>query len=56
MQYEDQKKQIETLIARAAEARMSDDAMRFSQAACNASNALCTLIDAVLKVSDPSRS
>ncbi len=31
---------IETLIKKAAEAEKSDDAMRFSQAAVNAANAL----------------
>lgn len=36
-------KQIEELIAKAASAVKSDDAMRFSQAACNAANALATL-------------
>ena len=33
-------KNIETLIKKAASAEKSEDAMRFSQAACNAANAL----------------
>ena len=36
-------KEIEILINKAAEANDSGDAMRFSQAACNAVNALFTL-------------
>jgi hypothetical protein len=34
---------VEKLIARAADADKSEDAMRFSQAACNAANALCAM-------------
>ena len=34
---------VEILIRKAAEADKSDDAMRFSQAACNAANALASL-------------
>ena len=34
-------KNIEVLITKAAEAEKSDDALKFSQAACNAANALC---------------
>lgn len=34
---------IETLITKAANAHDSGDAMRFSQAACNAANALAVL-------------
>jgi len=33
--------EIETLIDKAAKAEKSEDALRFSQAACNAANALC---------------
>jgi hypothetical protein len=36
-------KHVEALIKKAAEADKSDDAMRFSQAACNAANAMCAL-------------
>lgn len=36
-------KNIESLIAKAAKADKSDDAMRFSQAATNAANALMCL-------------
>lgn len=39
----DKVKAIETLIEKAAKAEKSEDAMRFSQAACNAANALCAL-------------
>ena len=39
----DTTKHVETLIGKAAEAEKSDDAMRFSQAACNAANAMCAL-------------
>ena len=37
------KKQIDSLIQKAAEAEKSDDALKFSQAACNAANAMCAL-------------
>jgi len=40
---EAQKKQVKDLIAKAAEAKQSHDALHFSQAACNAANALCAL-------------
>ncbi len=36
-------KEIESLIDKAARADKSEDALRFSQAACNASNAIATL-------------
>ena len=36
-------KEVEKLIQQAAEAKDSNDAMRFSQAATNAANALWTL-------------
>jgi len=35
--------EVENLIDKAAKAEKSDDALRFSQAACNAANALCAL-------------
>ena len=35
--------EVEALIAKAAAAEKSEDAMRFSQAACNSANALCAL-------------
>lgn len=35
--------EIESLIDKAAKAEKADDAMKFSQAACNAANALCSL-------------
>jgi hypothetical protein len=40
---DDSKTQILALIAKAAQAEKSDDAMRFSQAACNAANTLAQL-------------
>lgn len=36
-------KEVEQLIDKAAKAEKSEDALRFSQAACNAANALCAL-------------
>lgn len=39
-------KHVEELIAKAAKAEKSDDAMKFSQAACNAANAMCSLVSA----------
>lgn len=38
--------EVETLISKAAKAEKSEDAMRFSQAACNCANALFTLFEA----------
>ena len=35
--------EVERLIDKAAEAAKSEDALRFSQAACNAANAICAL-------------
>jgi hypothetical protein len=34
------------MITKAAKADKSDDALRFSQAACNAANAMCSLASA----------
>ena len=39
----DPKTQVELLIEKAANAGRSEDAMRFSQAACNAANAMCAI-------------
>ena len=39
----DKSSEVETLIDKAARAEKSEDAIRFSQAACNAANALHTL-------------
>lgn len=36
-------KNVTELIAKAANAAKADDAMKFSQAACNAANAMCAL-------------
>ena len=40
---DDKSKEIHELIDKAAKAEKSDDALRFSQAACNAANAICAL-------------
>ena len=37
----DKSKEVEDLIDKAAKAEKSEDALRFSQAACNAANAMC---------------
>lgn len=37
----DKSKEVELLIEKAAKAEKSEDALRFSQAACNAANAMC---------------
>jgi hypothetical protein len=39
-------KEVLSLITKAAAAEKSDDALKFSQAACNAANALCALVTA----------
>ncbi len=39
----DKTKEVEALIDKAAKADKSDDALRFSQAACNAANAMCAV-------------
>ena len=36
-------KAVEVLIDKAAKADKADDALKFSQAACNAANAMCSL-------------
>jgi hypothetical protein len=41
--YEKLKKQVESMIAKAEKAEKSEDALRFSQAALNAANAMCSL-------------
>ena len=40
---ENMSKEIETLINKASKAEKSEDAVRFSQAACNAANAMCAV-------------
>lgn len=40
------RKEIESLIDKAAKADKSEDAIRFSQAACNSANAMCATINA----------
>ena len=39
-------KEVERLIDKAASAEKSEDALRFSQAACNAANAMCAAASA----------
>ncbi len=46
----DKTKEVEQLIDKAAKAEKSDDALKFSQAACNAANALCALMHALKEV------
>ena len=46
---EEMKKHVETLVEMAAQAKDSGEAMRLSQAALNAANAMCAL-GAVLKL------
>lgn len=36
-------KAVKEMIEKAAKAEKSEDALRFSQAACNAANAMCAL-------------
>ena len=36
-------KSVELMIQKAAQAEKSDDALKFSQAACTAANAMCSL-------------
>jgi hypothetical protein len=43
---DDLKKQVESMIKKAGESDKSDDALKFSQAACNAANAMCSLVTA----------
>lgn len=45
----DAQKQVEEMIKKAGESTKADDAMKFSQAALNAANAMCSL----KVVSDP---
>lgn len=39
----DKTKEVEKLIDKASDAMKSEDALRFSQAACNAANAMCAV-------------
>jgi hypothetical protein len=42
------REEIESLIDKAAKAEKSEDALRFSQAACNAANAACCMVNTEL--------
>lgn len=44
----DKTNEVEALIDKAAKADKSDDALKFSQAACNAANAMCAAKSALL--------
>ena len=39
----DKSKEVELLINKAAQAHDANDALKFSQAACNAANAMCAV-------------
>jgi hypothetical protein len=39
----DKRQEVEKLIDKAAAADKSEDALRFSQAACNSANAMCAI-------------
>lgn len=43
----DKTREVETLIDKASTAEKSEDALRFSQAACNAANAMCAANNAL---------
>ena len=43
------KKHVETLIEKAGKSEKADDALKYSQAACNAANAMCALKTAAEK-------
>lgn len=45
MSNDDKRKEVEILVDKAAKADKSEDAIRFSQAACNAANAMCCVIN-----------
>ena len=54
MKHESKRVEIEALINKAAKADKSDDAMRFSQAACNAANAMRCMLDTELVAKETS--
>lgn len=43
MNNDGKRKEVEALIDKAANADKSEDAVRFSQAACNSANAMCAI-------------
>lgn len=43
MRMDDKSKEVAALIDKAANAEKSEDALRFSQSACNAANAMCAV-------------
>lgn len=49
----DKTKEVEKLIDKAAQAEKSEDALRFSQAACNAANAMCAVVSALKEKAAP---
>jgi hypothetical protein len=40
---DDKSREVASMIDKAANAEKSEDALRFSQAACNAANAMCAV-------------
>lgn len=46
MENKNKRVEVEQLIDKAVKAEKSEDALRFSQAACNAANAMRCLVDA----------
>jgi hypothetical protein len=49
----DKRKEIESLIDKAAACEKSEDALRFSQAACNAANAMFAVKNATVQPPSP---
>lgn len=43
LELEPMENHVQDMIAKAAKSEKSDDALKFSQAACNAANAMCAL-------------
>jgi hypothetical protein len=46
MTNDDKRREVEQLINKAASTERSEDALRFSQAACNVANAMCAIKNA----------
>lgn len=50
--YLDVSASVDSLVLKAAQAEKADDALKFSQAACNSANAMCALAAAKRQVSE----
>lgn len=50
--FEDRKTNVDKLIEKAAKSLDSNDAMKFSQAALNAANAICSMVAAAKSIRD----